>query len=74
MAGNNPNQNQNGWNEWSRHVLKELERLNTNYENLQEEISLVKIEIAMLKVKAGVWGLVAGAIPVAIGIVLQILK
>jgi hypothetical protein len=24
----------NGWNEWSRHVLAELERLNTNFEVL----------------------------------------
>lgn len=31
----------NGWNEWSKHVLKELERLNNNYESLratQEEM------------------------------------
>lgn len=26
------------WNEWSRHVLKELERLNDCYENIQEKI------------------------------------
>tara|TARA_Y100000310_G_scaffold339018_2_gene430352 strand:- start:101 stop:427 length:327 start_codon:yes stop_codon:yes gene_type:complete len=50
---------ENGWNEWSRHVLKELERLNDNYESLRavnEEIktemtriSSVKIEVDDLK-------------------------
>ena len=26
---------ENGWNEWSKRVLKELERLNVNYESLR---------------------------------------
>ena len=26
----------NSWTEWSQHVLKELERLNDNYESLRE--------------------------------------
>lgn len=30
------------WSEWSRHVLKELERLNTNYQNLTSEIQNLK--------------------------------
>jgi len=29
---------QNGWNEWSKYVLKELERLNENIEGLGEKI------------------------------------
>jgi len=50
----------NGWAEWSKHVLKELERLNSNYENLtnkldsirsgvHEEIASVKNEITKVK-------------------------
>jgi predicted nuclease with TOPRIM domain len=35
MTDNNENQ---GWKEWSNHVLKELERLNSNYENLRDEV------------------------------------
>ena len=35
----------NGWNEWSKHVLKELERLNNNYENLGEKIDSIKGEV-----------------------------
>lgn len=35
----------NGWNEWSKHVLKELERLNSNYENLGEKIDSIKGDV-----------------------------
>ena len=52
-----------GWNEWSRHVLKELERLNTCYEQLLEQQGQIRIAIAMLKVKSGIWGFAAGLLP-----------
>jgi len=40
-AGNNSN----GWNEWSKHVLKELERLNSNYESLHDKIDSIKSDV-----------------------------
>ena len=36
----------NGWNEWSRHVLKELERLNENYEGIRSVNEEIKTELA----------------------------
>jgi septation ring formation regulator EzrA len=39
----------NGWNEWSKHVLKELERLNENYEGLRGEIGKIQQNITELK-------------------------
>ena len=36
---------ENGWNEWSRHVLKELERLNENYETLRKQNEEIKTEM-----------------------------
>jgi hypothetical protein len=36
---------ENGWAEWSKHVLKELERLNTNYENLNTKIDSIKSDV-----------------------------
>ena len=41
------NKNTNGWNEWSRHVLKELERLNVSIENVKD----VKIENIYTKIE-----------------------
>ena len=64
----------NGWNEWSRHVLSELERLNKWNENIANKQNEILVQIAMLKVKSGVWGLIGGAIPVAIGIVIMYLR
>lgn len=43
--------NQNGWNEYSRLVLKELESLADNINSLQVELSEVRQEIAKLQVK-----------------------
>ena len=43
--------NQNGWNEYSRLVLKELESLADNINALQLELSQVRQEIAKLQVK-----------------------
>lgn len=73
--------NDNGWNEWSRHVLAELERLNNCYESIKkdvselrsENLSKLKVEIAKLKVRAGVWGVMGGAIPILIALSLWVL-
>jgi len=68
----NPGDN-NGWSEWSRFVLKELERLNTCYERLDEKLDKVNNDIIALKLKAGVWGALAGAIPVLVAILVWLL-
>ena len=39
----------NGLNEWRKHVLKELERLNENYEALIKEITHTKAEVLEIK-------------------------
>ncbi len=63
----------NGWEEWSKFVLKELKRLSNASESfpkamqkltekVNEELTELKTEVAMLKVKSGVYGLVGGAI------------
>ena len=42
---------QNGWNEYSKLVIAELERLNDGITNLNTEIQDLKREIAEMKVK-----------------------
>jgi len=68
----------NGWKEWSKHVLAELERLNDNYSKLDSvfnsEFRKISVEIAMLKVKSGIWGLIGGTIPILITLILLYLK
>ena len=42
-------QNENGWNEYSRLVLKELEVLASSIQNLNSEIQQLKQEIARMR-------------------------
>lgn len=74
--------NNNGWSEWKNHVLAEIGRLDerleahtesdaTNFKELRTLIEAgvdkISIEVATLKAKAGVWGVVGGIV-VAIGV------
>jgi len=43
------NQEKNGWNEWSKHIIRELERLNESSEKLREGIQDSNLEITKLK-------------------------
>ncbi len=64
----------NGWTDWSRYVLKELERLSGGQEKMVERMGEMTTEIATLKVKAGVWGAVAGLIPAAAALIYYLIK
>lgn len=44
------------------------------FEDLRKEVVKVQIDVATLKVKAGIWGAVGGAIPIAIGIGIWLLE
>ena len=63
----------NEWNEWRQHILISMEKQETELKGLREEVSNIKQEIAMLKVKSGMWGALAGAIPVIIMLAIQAL-
>ena len=45
------NESQNGWNEYSRLVLKELESLSDNIDGIKSELQEVKQEIAKMQVR-----------------------
>lgn len=62
------------WEEWSQFVLNELKRLNGSQEAIRKEVGDTRIEIATLKVKAGIWGLAGGAMPVVVMILLNSIK
>ncbi len=62
------------WDEWSKHVLLELKRLGDGQESHNSLLGNIRTEIAMLKVKSGIWGALGGAIPVAIGLAIWLFK
>ena len=63
-----------GWVEYRKLVLSEIERLTVSVEKLRDELGTIRSEIVGLKVKAGIWGLIGGAIPVAIGLATLLLS
>ena len=59
---------------WIQHALKELEKNSHCTADIKKELTLIKIEIAKLKVKSGLWGAAAGAIPSIALFVMWVLK
>lgn len=85
MVGESSN---DGWAEWSRHVLAELERLNECYIALDNTLdrkigdlttrisrleTSVSSEIEKLKVKSGVWGVFGGVCSILVIIAIRLL-
>lgn len=67
-------ENLDGWRDWSKFVLHELERLNDCYDALRKQQEDIRLEIRELKVKSGIWGFVAGAVPVCITLAVILIK
>lgn len=74
-------QGSNGWNEWSKYVLKNIEEINEDLKaandklnNLTIDFRTFRTEIKIkMKAKAALYGAIAGAVPVAIMIILKYL-
>ena len=54
---------ENGWSAYERLVMDKLETLEERVDGLDEKLTLIRIDVAQLKVKAGIWGAAAGMIP-----------
>lgn len=52
-----------GWSAYEKLVLDKLETLESRIDHIDETLILVRIDVAKLKVKAGMWGAVAGMVP-----------
>jgi len=62
------------WNSWSKYVLMELERLNKCYKGLDKKVDDIRMDIVALKVKAGLWGALGGALPVLVALGIWVLQ
>jgi hypothetical protein len=47
-------------------IIAKVDALDEKVESLDEKVTLVRIDVAQLKVKAGIWGAAAGMIPALI--------
>ncbi len=64
----------NGFNEYKRLLLAELERLDNSVKVLGEKLDKVQIEIATLKVKSGAWGALGAMIPIGLAMLVYFLQ
>lgn len=64
----------NGWNTDRKVVLYQLKELESDSKEHGQTLMRIREDIAMLKVKSGVWGLLGGSIPVAILLILEWVK
>jgi hypothetical protein len=59
------------WDEYRKLVLSELRRLEAAVEGMRDEVQQLKVEVARLNVKAGMWGALAGVVTAAVAVLLQ---
>jgi len=62
--------NNGGWKEWSKYVIKELERLGCRDDIQEEKITNLRINVekisTQMKERGAMWGFAAGVIATAI--------
>lgn len=62
----------NGWSRSERLVMSKLDELTEEVRGLRNDMQKTKIDVAMLQVKAGVFGLVGGLLPFGLFVAYQI--
>ena len=60
----------NGWGQYQKLVMDKLGEHDDKFGSIESKLTQIQVDIATLKVKAGVWGGIAGLIPVVIAIVM----
>ena len=61
---------ENGWSLYQKLVVDKLDDHDGKFTSIEDKLTKIQVDIATLKVKAGVWGGVAGLIPVVIALVM----
>ena len=61
---------ENGWAQYQKLVMEKLDDHDDKFSNIDNKLTQIQVDIATLKVKAGVWGGIAGLVRVVLGLVL----
>ena len=62
------------FDDWSEKEIVELERLHSAVEEFRRDFQEIKTDIAMLKVKSGLWGATAGVVTVLLYVLYNFFK
>jgi hypothetical protein len=68
----NEMQSANGWDEWAIWIKKSIEEIKADTNLMNNKIDDLRIAMAVLKTKSGVWGAIGGLIPVLTLIILYL--
>ena len=60
----------NGWSKYEKMVIEKLDDHDQKFTGIEDKLTQIQVDIATLKVKAGVWGGIGGLIPAIIAIVM----
>tara|TARA_Y100000296_G_scaffold80611_1_gene106423 strand:+ start:303 stop:518 length:216 start_codon:yes stop_codon:yes gene_type:complete len=60
----------NGWSRYEKMVMEKLDNHDDKFNGIEHKLTQIQVDIATLKVKAGIWGGIGGLIPVIIAIVM----
>ena len=60
----------NGWSQYEKMVIDKLDDHDGKFNGIEDKLTQIQVDIATLKVKAGVWGGIGGLIPAVIAIVM----
>ena len=60
----------NGWSKYEKMVIEKLDDHDDKFNGIENKLTQIQVDIATLKVKAGVWGGIGGLIPAIIAIVM----
>ena len=60
----------NGWSKYEKMVIEKLDDHDDKFNGIEDKLTQIQVDIATLKVKAGVWGGIGGLIPAIIAIVM----
>ena len=61
----------NGWSKYEKMVIDKLDDHDDKFSGIEDKLTQIQVDIATLKVKAGVWGGIGGLIPAIIAIVVS---
>ena len=60
----------NGWSKYEKMVIDKLDDHDGKFSGIEDKLTQIQVDIATLKVKAGVWGGIGGLITAIIAIVM----
>ena len=58
------------WSKYEMMVIDKLDEHGNKFNDIENKLTQIQVDIATLKVKAGIWGGIAGLVPVVLGLVL----